>query len=128
MQNYSPFSTAASRRDVVLGAATAAVAVGLPSAVLAQAPLKKTLPPSNHYDGIKAFSETDFTENLKSIEVPTLVMRGDDDQVVPIADSALLSVKLVQKGTLKVYESFPHGAFAIHADVINPDLLAFIKA
>ncbi len=81
-----------------------------------------------HYDGIKAFSETDFTEDLKSIDVPTLVMHGDDDQIVPIADSALLSVKLLKKGTLKVYEKFPHGMCTTHADVVNADLLAFIKA
>jgi len=80
-----------------------------------------------HYDGIKAFSETDFTEDLKVIDVPTLVMHGDDDQIVPIADSALLSVKLLKKGTLKVYEKFPHGMATTHADVINADLLAFIK-
>jgi non-heme chloroperoxidase len=80
-----------------------------------------------HYDGIKAFSETDFTDDLKSITVPTLVMHGDDDQIVPIADSALLSVKLLKKGTLKVYEKLPHGMCTTHADVINADLLAFIK-
>src|SRR5262249_32998705 len=78
------------------------------------------------YEGIKAFSETDFTEDLKLIEVPTLVMHGDDDQIVPIADSALLSVKLLKKGTLKLYKSFPHGMCTTHADVVNPDLLAFI--
>ena len=60
-----------------------------------------------HYDGIKAFSETDFTEDLKAIDVPTLVMHGDDDQVVPIADSALLSAKLLKNGTLKVYPGLP---------------------
>ncbi|TXL72189.1 alpha/beta hydrolase [Vineibacter terrae] len=81
-----------------------------------------------HYDGIKAFSETDFTQDLKAIEVPTLVMHGDDDQIVPIADSALLSVKLLKKGTLKVYEKLPHGMCTTHADIVNPDLLAFIKA
>jgi non-heme chloroperoxidase len=81
-----------------------------------------------HYDGIKAFSETDFTEDLKLIEVPTLVMHGDDDQIVPFADSAPLSSKLLKKGTLKVYEKFPHGMCTTHADVINPDLLAFIRA
>jgi non-heme chloroperoxidase len=81
-----------------------------------------------HYDGIRAFSETDFTEDLKVIDVPTLVMHGDDDQIVPIADSALLSVKLLKKGTLKVYEKFPHGMCTTHADVINPDLLAFVKS
>ncbi|WP_230983036.1 alpha/beta fold hydrolase [Inquilinus limosus] len=79
------------------------------------------------YDCIKAFSETDFTEDLKAIEVPTLVMHGDDDQIVPIADSALLSVKLLKHGTLKVYKGFPHGMLTTHADVLNPDLLAFIK-
>jgi len=81
-----------------------------------------------HYDGIKAFSETDFTADLKAIDIPTLVMHGDDDQIVPIADSALLSAKLLKKGTLKVYEKFPHGMCTTHADVINRDLLAFIKA
>ena len=81
-----------------------------------------------HYDGIKAFSETDQTEDLKKITVPTLVMHGDDDQVVPIADSGELSVKLVKNGTLKVYKGYPHGMPTTHADVINPDLLAFIKA
>jgi len=80
-----------------------------------------------HYDGIKAFSETDFTEDLKIITVPTLVMHGDDDQIVPIADSALLSAKLLQNATLKVYEKFPHGMCTTHADIINPDILAFIK-
>jgi non-heme chloroperoxidase len=80
-----------------------------------------------HYEGIKAFSETDFTEDLKSINVPTLVMHGDDDQIVPIADSALLSSKLLKKGTLKVYEKFPHGMCTTQAEMINPDLLAFIK-
>ena len=81
-----------------------------------------------HYDGIKAFSETDLTEDLKIIDVPTLVMHGDDDQIVPIADSAMLSVKLLKKGTLKVYEKFPHGMCTTHADVVNPDILAFIKS
>ncbi|MDO1583001.1 alpha/beta fold hydrolase [Rhizobium oryzicola] len=80
-----------------------------------------------HYDGIKAFSETDQTEDLNKISVPTLVMHGDDDQVVPIADSAELSVKLLKNGTLKVYKGYPHGMLTTHADVINPDLLAFIK-
>jgi non-heme chloroperoxidase len=81
-----------------------------------------------HYDGIKAFSETDQTEDLKAITVPTLVMHGDDDQIVPIADSALKSVKLLKNGTLKVYPGYPHGMLTTHADVINPDLLAFVKA
>jgi non-heme chloroperoxidase len=80
-----------------------------------------------HYDGIKAFSETDFTEDLKSIEAPTLVMHGDDDQIVPIADSAHLSIKLLKNGTLKVYEKFPHGMCTTHADVINADILGFLK-
>jgi non-heme chloroperoxidase len=81
-----------------------------------------------HYDCIKAFSETDFTEDLKKIDVPTLVMHGDDDQIVPIADSALLSVKLLKKGTLKVYKGFGHGLCTINADVVNADLLAFVQA
>ncbi|MFA6268139.1 MAG: alpha/beta hydrolase [Pseudolabrys sp.] len=81
-----------------------------------------------HYDCIKAFSETDFTEDLKKIDIPVLVIHGDDDQVVPIDDSGKLSVKLLKKGTLKVYPGYPHGAFAIHADVINPDMLAFFKS
>src|SRR5262249_49419204 len=80
-----------------------------------------------HYDGIKAFSETDFTADLKAIDVPTLVMHGDDDQIVPIADSALLSVKLLRHGTLKVYEKFPHGMCTTPPDVINADLLAFLQ-
>jgi len=81
-----------------------------------------------HYDCIKAFSETDFTEDLKKIEVPTLVMHGDDDQIVPIADSAPLSAKLLKKATLKVYPGLPHGMCTTHPDIVNPDLLAFIKA
>jgi non-heme chloroperoxidase len=81
-----------------------------------------------HYDCIKAFSETDFTEDLQDLKVPVLIMHGDDDQIVPIADSALLSAKLVKNGTLKVYKGYPHGMCTTHPDVINPDLLAFIKA
>jgi non-heme chloroperoxidase len=81
-----------------------------------------------HYDCIKAFSETDFTEDLKKIEVPVLVMHGDDDQIVPYADSAPLSAKLLKKGTLKTYPGLPHGMCTTHPDVINRDLLAFIKA
>jgi non-heme chloroperoxidase len=81
-----------------------------------------------HYECIKAFSETDFTEDLQMIDVPTLVMHGDDDQVVPIADSALLSVKHLRKGTLKVYPGLPHGMCTTHADIVNPDLLAFIRS
>jgi non-heme chloroperoxidase len=80
-----------------------------------------------HYDGIKAFSETDFTEDLQGIDVPTLVMHGDDDQIVPIADSARLSVKLLKNGTLTVYAKLPHGMCTTHADVINADLLAFMQ-
>ncbi|WMD20789.1 alpha/beta hydrolase [Achromobacter seleniivolatilans] len=80
-----------------------------------------------HYDGIKAFSETDQTEDLKAITVPTLVMHGDDDQIVPIDDASRLSVKLLKNGTLKVYAGFPHGMLTTHADTINPDLLSFIK-
>ncbi|OBQ84365.1 alpha/beta hydrolase [Mesorhizobium sp. WSM3873] len=81
-----------------------------------------------HYDCIKAFSETDFTEDLKKIDVPVLVMHGDDDQIVPIADSALLAIKLLKKGELKVYKGLPHGMATTHADVINADLLAFFQA
>jgi non-heme chloroperoxidase len=80
------------------------------------------------YDCIAAFSETDFTEDLKAINVPVLVMHGDDDQIVPIDDSAKLSVKLLKHGTLKIYPGFPHGMCTTHADVINADLLAFCKA
>ena len=79
-----------------------------------------------HYDGIRAFSETDFTEDLQIVDVPTLVMHGDDDQIVPIAASAWLSAKLLRNGTLKVYPKLPHGMCTTHADVINPDLLAFV--
>ncbi|UFS77715.1 alpha/beta hydrolase [Tardiphaga sp. 37S4] len=81
-----------------------------------------------HYDCIKAFSETDFTEDLKAIDVPVLVLHGDDDQIVPYADAGVLSAKLVKNGTLKLYPGFPHGMLTTHADVINPDLLAFIKS
>ena len=81
-----------------------------------------------HYDSIKAFSETDFNEDLKSIDVPTLVMHGDDDQIVPYKDAALLSVKLLKNGTLKIYPGFPHGMLTTHADVINQDLLAFVRS
>jgi len=80
------------------------------------------------YDCIKAFSETDFTEDLKKIEVPVLIMHGDDDQIVPIQNSALLSAKLVKNGTLKVYPGYPHGMATVHPDVINADLLAFMKS
>ncbi|MGV3624740.1 MAG: alpha/beta fold hydrolase [Archangium sp.] len=80
-----------------------------------------------HYDGIKAFSETDFTEDLKAVDVPTLVMHGDDDQVVPIANSALKTIKLLKNGTLKVYEKLSHGLCTTHADLVNADLLKFIE-
>jgi non-heme chloroperoxidase len=81
-----------------------------------------------HYDCIKAFSETDFTEDLKAIDVPTLVMHGDDDQIVPYKDAALLSAKLLKRATLKIYPGFPHGMLTTHADVINEELLAFIES
>ncbi|GHH54165.1 alpha/beta fold hydrolase [Lentzea cavernae] len=81
-----------------------------------------------HHEGIVAFSQTDFTEDLRKITVPVLVMHGDDDQIVPIADSALLSAPLLKNGTLKVYEGFPHGMPTTHADVINADLLEFIRS
>jgi non-heme chloroperoxidase len=80
-----------------------------------------------HYDGIKAFSETDLTEDLKSIDVPTLVMQGDDDQIVPYKGAALLQVKLLKNATLKLYTGFPHGMLTTYSDTINQDLLAFIK-
>jgi non-heme chloroperoxidase len=79
------------------------------------------------YDCIKAFSETDFTEDLKKMDIPTLIMHGDDDQVVPIADSAMLSAKIVPNATLKVYPGHPHGMCSTHHDEIDRDLLAFIK-
>ncbi|WP_275790368.1 alpha/beta fold hydrolase [Pararhizobium gei] len=81
-----------------------------------------------HYDCIKAFSETDFTDDLKAITVPTLVMHGDDDQIVPYADSAPLSVKLLKNGTLKTYPGLPHGLCTTHPEIVNPDLLDFIKS
>lgn len=80
-----------------------------------------------HYDGIKAFSETDQTADLQAITVPTLVMHGDDDQIVPIGPSAMKAVKLLKNGTLKVYEGYPHGMLTTHAEVLNRDLLVFIK-
>ncbi len=80
-----------------------------------------------HYDCIEAFSETDFTEDLRKIDVPVLIMHGDDDQIVPIADSALLAAELVKHGTLKVYDGLPHGMCTTHPEIINPDLLAFIQ-
>src|SRR5262245_7481509 len=80
------------------------------------------------YDCIKAFSETDFSEDLQNIAVPTFLMHGDDDQIVPIADSALLGIRLLKKGTLKVYPGLPHGMCTTHADRINTDLLDFIRS
>ena len=80
-----------------------------------------------HYDGIKAFSETDQTEDLKAISVPTLVLHGEDDQIVPIDDAARLSVKLLQNGTLKTYPGYGHGMLTVNADVLNADLLAFVQ-
>ena len=79
------------------------------------------------HDGVRAFSETDFTEDLKIIDVPTLVMHGSDDQIVPVANSAPLSAKLLKRGALKIYDKFPHGMCTTHADVVNPDILAFVK-
>jgi non-heme chloroperoxidase len=79
------------------------------------------------YDCIKAFSETDLNEDLKRIDVPTLILHGDDDQIVPIADSALLSSKIVKKATLKVYPGAPHGLMVTHRDQFHNDLLAFIR-
>jgi non-heme chloroperoxidase len=81
-----------------------------------------------HYDCIKAFSETDFTEDLKRIQVPTLVMHGTDDQVVPFADSAPLSARILSKGQLKAYEGYPHGMAATNAAEINADMLAFLRS
>ena len=79
------------------------------------------------YEGIKAFSETDQTEDLKAITVPTLVLQGDDDQIVPYEDASLLQAKLLKNASLKIYKGFPHGMLTTHAEVINPDLLAFVK-
>jgi len=81
-----------------------------------------------HHDGVAAFSQTDFTEDLKKITVPVLVMHGDDDQVVPYADSAPLSAKLLKNGTLKTYKGFPHGMPTSEADTVNADLLAFVES
>jgi non-heme chloroperoxidase len=81
-----------------------------------------------HYDGIVAFSQTDFTEDLKKITVPTLVMHGDDDQIVPFPDAGALTAKIVKNAKLKVYPGYPHGMPITHADVINKDLLDFIRS
>lgn len=81
-----------------------------------------------HYDGIKAFSETDQTEDLKAIDVPMLVMQGDDDQVVPYKNAAILQDKLLKNSTLKIYSGYAHGMHTVNADAINADLLAFIRS
>jgi len=81
-----------------------------------------------HYDGVKAFSETDQTDDLKAISVPTLVLHGDDDQIVPYKNAALLQAEILPNATLKIYEGFSHGMLTVNADVINPDLLAFVQA
>ena len=81
-----------------------------------------------HYDGIVAFSQTDFTEDLKRIQIPVLVMHGDDDQIVPHENAGVLSAKLLKNSTLKIYPGFPHGMPTTHADTINADLLAFIRS
>lgn len=81
-----------------------------------------------HYECVAAFSETDFTEDLQQIEVPVLVAHGTDDQVVPYDDSAPLTVKLLKNGTLKSYEGYPHGMLSTHPEVLNPDVLAFIRS
>ena len=81
-----------------------------------------------HYEGIKAFSETDQTDDLKAITVPTLVLHGDDDQIVPYKNAGVLQAEILPNATLKIYEGFPHGMLTTHADIINADLLAFVKA
>jgi non-heme chloroperoxidase len=81
-----------------------------------------------HYDCIKAFSETDFTEDLKAIDVPVLVMHGDDDQIVPYQDAALRAIEFLRNGTLKIYAGLPHGMCTTHPDVINADLLAYVES
>jgi non-heme chloroperoxidase len=82
----------------------------------------------SQYDTVKAFSETDFTEDLKKIDIPVLVLHGDDDQIVPIDAAGRASAKILKNATLKVYPGFPHGMPITHADTINADLLAFIKS
>ncbi len=81
-----------------------------------------------HYEGIKAFSETDQTDDLKAISVPTLVLHGDDDQVVPYKNAGVLQAELLPNATLKIYEGYPHGMLTVNADVLNADILAFIQA
>jgi non-heme chloroperoxidase len=80
------------------------------------------------FDCIKVFSETDLTEDLKRFDIPTLIVHGDDDQIVPIADSALLSSKIVKNATLKIYPGAPHGLTATHKDQLNEDLLSFLRS
>lgn len=80
-----------------------------------------------HYECIKAFSETDFTEDLKKIDIPVLVCHGTGDQIVPYEDSGPLTAKLLKNGTLKSYEGYPHGMLQVHPDVLNPDILAFLE-
>ncbi len=81
-----------------------------------------------HYDCVKAFSETDFTEDLLKIDVPVLIMHGDDDQIVPLENTALLAAEIIKNSTLRVYEGLPHGMCTTHPDIINPDLLSFIRS
>ncbi|MGV9352184.1 alpha/beta fold hydrolase [Streptomyces misionensis] len=81
-----------------------------------------------HYEGIKAFSETDFTDDLRAIDVPTLIMHGDDDQIVPIANSAEMAITLVKNARLKVYPGLSHGMCTVNADTVNADLLDFIES
>jgi non-heme chloroperoxidase len=81
-----------------------------------------------HYEGIKAFSETDQTQDLEAIEVPTLVLHGDDDQIVPYKDAGVLSAEIIKNAKLKIYPGYPHGMLTTHAGVINPDLLAFVTS
>jgi non-heme chloroperoxidase len=81
-----------------------------------------------HYECVKAFSETDFNEDLRQIDVPVLVAHGTDDQIVPYADAAPLAVKLLSDGTLKTYEGLPHGMLSTHPEILNPDILAFLRS
>jgi non-heme chloroperoxidase len=81
-----------------------------------------------HHDCIEVFSETDFTEDLKALTVPVLIIHGEDDQIVPIENSAYKAIKLVRDGTLKTYRGLSHGLFATHPEVVNLDMLAFIRA
>ncbi|MEJ5155150.1 alpha/beta hydrolase [Gluconobacter wancherniae] len=81
-----------------------------------------------HYEGIKAFSETDQTADLKAITVPALVLHGDDDQIVPYKNAGVLQAEILPNATLKLYKGYPHGMLTVHADVINPDLLAFVRS